>query len=483
MSDSELKPKSGKRKWLKWAIICLLVLIVAAVVTVTMVAKNFLTADALVAKFEGKYNCRLQIGDFKVSGLTGTTRIELTDISLAERDEVADAGTPHSERTQVVGGVLLIQSATLEANATDLLKKIITLKDVSISGLSYYSVIQTDGSHRLDPLFEPPVKINGAANPKFEEQMRRRDEAKARRKMKPEERKKQEAKEFNAAELPMAATMQSLRISNSNIELKLRKTKNRISIRDIDLELSELDIDPADLKYHNSAKLKFTAAIDLEDNDRTVKYAELKISSDGTVTPFDEITGDVNPDISYDITMHAGSRIEEVPALVKAGKEKLQKYGVSVEEIGRNLVMEKDTTMKLAFFESELHTVADFEIFFSGHQLMLAKGSWWNSGSNLHEIPGSILISKEITAKARGQAEEFLAAKYGLNQELVTTIADVLLAPVSRDDRLWMPFVSSGDFSRPKVDVPWEELQDAADLIKDEAKGKAMELLDGLLGE
>ena len=483
MADSDMKTKTGKRGWIKWVLVSILLLLVAAVLVVTIAAKKLLTADALVAKFEEKYNCRLELGEFNVSGLTGTTKIELKNVRLAERDAVADAGTPHDQRTPLEADVLRVASVTLEANAADLLKKTITLKQINISGLGYYTVIQKDGSHRLEPLFDPPIKINGAANPKFEEQMKRREEAKARKKMTREERKTKEPEVFNIAEFPMPATMEKFHIGESQIEVKLKKTKTRITIRDIDLTLSDLDIDPSDLKNHNSAKMRLNAGIDLEDNEREVKYADLKVSSDGTVIPFDEVTGYANPDIAYDITMHKGSMIKEVPALIKAGREKLQKYGVSVEEIGRDLLIEEDTTMKLSFHEGQMRTEQDFDLKFSGNTLLLAKGSWWNSGTNEHEIPGSILISEATTKKARGQAEAFLAKKYGLNQDLVAKIANVLLLPVMREEKMWMPFVSKGDFSRPKVEAVWEELLDAGDIIKGEAKGKAMELLNGLLNE
>jgi mRNA-degrading endonuclease RelE of RelBE toxin-antitoxin system len=483
MPDTENRPKSGQRKWLKWLVVGTVLIVLVALISLTLVAKKLLTVDTLVEKFEETYNCRLQVGEFKVSGLTGTTKIELKNVALAARDAVADAGTPHDQRTPIGGGVLMIGSVTLEADASDLLQKKISVREINVGGLTYYSVIQKDGSHALDPLFDPPVTINGAPNPKFEEKMKRRTEAKERKKLSKEEREKlDKEKEFNIAELPMPATMERLRINDSRIDLKLRTTKARIAIYDIDLSVSNVDFDPADLANHNSAEVKFSASLDLEDNERTVKHAELKIASDGTVVPFDAVTGEVNPDISYTISVLQGSRIEEIPALVKVGKEKLQKYGV-VLDIGRNLVIEKDATMAITFRNSELWTVGQTVINFSGHQLTLEPESWWNSGTNQHRIPGQLLVSKEVTADARGQAEKFLADKFGLNKALVKEVAGVLLTPLMRDEQLWMPFTSSGDFSKPKVVPQWGELLDATEILKEEAKGKAMELLEGLLGE
>ncbi len=490
MDDAKKKPGKGKRilLWISGGILLVLVLVAGGAY---LVATHFLDEDRLVAVIEKSNNCRLQIGSLEASVFGSPARISATGVLFLARDGVADAGTPHSQR-EAVGPQdgLQIDSLSVEASTLDLLFGKVTVKALSIDGLRLYTLVQREGGHTLEELFDPPVTVEGAPNPDFEKEKARRDEARELRRLSKEERAardEQKKKEgvFNVAEIPMPATLKKFRMTNSYVYVKIRQTKNRISISDIDISLDDLDVDPDDLEHHNFARLSGSGHLEIRDRYGENLFADMRVALSGDIAPFDPLSGSLNPDVTYQVTALRGSKIMELPPLERLGKniDKWRKYGIELEDIGRGIDFHEDSTLHMGYSNGRLSLAEDGPLHFSGHTLTLRGGSWLDFPSDEHEMKAGVVLSKEYSAKSRARTVAALTEKYGIGGDVVEAITDILLAPITKDGSLSIAFTSKGEFSRPTVLPDVGELKNAGDLIKGEAKDKAMELLQGLLDE
>ncbi len=490
MDDAPQKPASRKRLLL-WIAGLLVLLLVVACVAALLVVRRFLDEDRLVEAIEKQNNCRLQIGSVTSSVFGSPARIAITDVVFLPRDAVADAGTPHRQREKVEPqDGLQVGSLTLEASTLDLLFGKLSVKSLAIDNLRVATLVEREGGHTLETLFDPPPVIEGAPNPDFEKDQARIDEIRERRKLSKEERAALDEKEraegvFNVAEIPMPATLKQLRITNSDLYVKIRKTKNRISISELNINLDDLDLDPDDLEHHNFLRLSGTGHLVIRDRYGENVFADMRIALSGDIAPFDPLSGRLNPDISYQVTTLKGSQIMELPPLQRLGKniDKWRKYGIELEDLGTGIDFHQDSTLRMGYREGEISLVEDGPLYFSGHVLTLRGGSWLNFASDLHEMRAGVVLSKEYSLQSRARTVESLTKKYGLSGDVVQSITDILLAPITKEGQLNIPFTSKGEFSRPTVIPDVGELSDAGNLLKEEAKGKALELLEGLLDE
>ena len=274
--------------------------------------------------------------------------------------------------------------------------------------------------------------------------------------------------------------MQAFNITDASINAKIRKNKTRITFSDVQVKVSDIDLDPGDLKNHNEAKVSVSGHLDVQDRDYKIKYADLDIRSEGDVIPIDPITGYFNPDLTYKITVLKGSKLESIPSLIKLAKkiEKFNDYGLKLEGLGIDITLEQDAVITLGYRDSTLQFVEPVLIRFDGHLLTLKAGAWLHTGSNLHEAKAEVLLSKSASDKALGDSRQVLADKaksLGLGGETVLRYADKLLTPVTKDGQIWIPFSSTGDLNDPKVDpdIDYESLAEAI----------ALELLGELLNK
>ncbi|MFT5856762.1 MAG: hypothetical protein ACI8XO_004016 [Verrucomicrobiales bacterium] len=294
--------------------------------------------------------------------------------------------------------------------------------------------------------------------------------------MSKEERSQEEDTPFAISELPLPATMQALNITDGQINAKIRKNKTRITFSDVQIKISKIDLDPNDLKNHNQAKVSIKGHLDIEDRDRTTKYADLDIQSEGDVIPFDPVTGYINPDLTYEITVLKGSKLETIPSLVKlAGKVKeLNELGLKLDALADSVTFEKDTSVTLGYRDHTL-TIADkAEIEFNGHLLTVHQGAWLHTGSNEHEAEAEVMLSEPASETALANAREFLTDKLPVDKEVVLKYTEKLLAPVIRDGRIFVPFTSKGDLNDPKV-RPEVDLKSVAETLALEALGDILD--------
>ena len=153
--------------------------------------------------------------------------------------------------------------------------------------------------------------------------------------------------------------------------------------------------------------------------------------------------------------------------------EKLRKAGLDVSALEGVLVVDNDASVRLGLRDSVVRSLAPWNIGLNGHQLLMEPGSWHNTGSDEHLINADLTFSRKVSDDALGRANKFLADLVGA--ELALSVGELLFSPVTRKGRVYVPFVSSGDFNRPKV-RPRVKLLDITDAIKGAAVNGSVDL-------
>ena len=428
---------------------------------------------------ESERNLRMDIGELR-AGIFGG-KVVLSNILLSPRDEYADNAASTAERSDPVESQTRIKigDATIKVRLIDFLFGKLSIDSLTVDGLDIAYAIDEEGDHTLDPMLDPPKYVKGVLNPEYEEKRKRRELAKARRKMKSEEGNVIDDS-FNVSEMPMATKLKSLVLRDSIVFIKLIKSSNRIAFTNVKGSVSDLDVDPLDLIRHNSAYLELSGNLSVTGPQGEIKYASLNLQADGKIQPFDSQTGFLNPDLVTDLTVKKGSRIMSLPiaSRLASALDQLEEAGLDISVIEEILVVNEDSRFRLGLRNYILRAVEPLPVIINGSRLVIDEGAWLNTANNAHLINASFTFSEKISNSTFTRANTVLSEIVG--KSVAGPVAELLFTPVTKEGRIHIPFVSSGDFNRPKVRAS-VALRDLADAVKESLKKDPLSLLKGLL--
>ncbi|MFP6874735.1 MAG: hypothetical protein VCA55_14635 [Verrucomicrobiales bacterium] len=448
---------------------------IVALLVLSLIVSSFLDRDAVVGWLEEERNMRVDLGDIKVSLLGGS--IGLTGLMMSPRDEYADAGSPVSSRPPAAGSQtrIIIRKMSVKVGLLNLLRRKLVINSVFVDGLEVSFLIERDGKPSLDPLFEEPEIVKGKPNADYHAEKKHSEGEAAGNSQRKDTKGTIEIDGFSVSGIPLATSMESLKVSNAAVYIKIRKNKNRIHITELEASISNLDIDPENLSAHNSAYLEVDARIEVMDRDRLVHYARMSAGTQGNIEPFDSGTGLLNPELVINVTLRKNSEIMSLPIIDRLAStlDKLRKAGLDVSALEGVLVVDNDASVRLGFRDSIVRSLAPWNVGLNGHQLLMKSGSWHNTGSDEHLINADLTFSRKVSDSALGRANKFLADLVG--PDLALSVAELLFSPVTRKGRVYVPFVSSGDFNHPKV-RPRVKLLDITDAIKGAAVSGSINL-------
>jgi len=460
-------------------IVPLLLVVVLSFVFLGIFVSRKITEDSIVNLLESERNLRMDIGELR-AGIFGG-KVVLSDILLSPRDKYADNATSTAERSDPVESQtrIRISDATIKVRLIDFLFGRLSIDALIVDGLDIAYAIDEEGNHTLDPMLDPPKYVKGALNPEYEEKRKRRELAKARRKMKSAEENVVDDS-FNVSDMPMATKLKSLVLRDSIVSIKLIKSNNRIAFTDIKGSVSDLDVDPLDLIRHNSAYLELSGNLSVTGPQGEIEYASLNLQADGKIQPFDSQTGFLNPDLITDLTVKKGSRIMSLPIASKLASmlDQLEEAGLDISVIEEILVVNEDSKFRLGLRNYILRAVEPLPVIINGNRLVIDEGAWLNTASDAHLINASFTFSEKISNSTFTRANKMLSEIVG--KSVAGPVAELLFTPVTKEGRIHIPFVSNGDFNRPKVRVS-VALRDLADAVKESLKKNPLSLLKGLL--
>jgi hypothetical protein len=425
--------------------------------------------DNVVRQLERQYNLRAEVAESKLT-LGFPTRLEITGLSLAARDESVEQGLPQKDRPPMES-IASIDFMSFDLRTFPLLARQFVIENVSVERPSVEMDVFEDGTTSFDALIKPPVQAKKAASAPA---------------------KTGEAPESNrvvkANELPLPTIIGALSIEDATILAKVAKSKTTVQIHRGIVHLTDVDINPKALLDHNSANLELSAWIGVDSVEKNTRYLDLLFEGSGAVQPFDPESGELDPSLSAQVTVRKDSWIDTLPLLddMEELLRQLEDFGVNLESVRLRGDFSEDTTASFNATRRDLKMTSDFMIPVDENFIVLEEGSWLNAGKNDHDFFVTFIASERLTRRAEDEVDKFLRSKMGDGPAVPVKAA--LFRSVKQGDFLVLRFNSKGDLGDPEV-AALTPFGDVGGLLKlpestvDEISKQAEKLLEGLFGK
>ena len=114
--------------------------------------------------------------------------------------------------------------------------------------------------------------------------------------------------------------MGKIGIENGEIELTLQQTGDKVRIQALDFLVKNIKFDPADLKNKNNADINFNMELLLYSKAKK-ETGRFLFASEGRVAPFNRVTGQIDPNIVYDLLVKKNSYIAGFSVLEKTERQ------------------------------------------------------------------------------------------------------------------------------------------------------------------
>jgi hypothetical protein len=443
-------------------------LLIGVLILALVFAGSFLTNEFLVKQIEAAINVRANVDKVNINLFSALSSVEVEGIQLTYRDDVADKGMPLAERKPLKSSVISIGKADIKLSLIGILQKKFELKKLLISEPKVSFIMFENGGNNLTSLFKAPALVNGEPNPALT------PEAIAERKKQAEE-ERQAAKDepsepFTAKDIPVAIRMGIVGAEKGDIQITMKKTGQVIKIQDLNFKLSDIDIDGSNLASHNHVGVDFDTNVTVIGKNKQ-EAAKFILETDGDLKPFVEKTGLVNPSVVYDVRMKENSFLSGFAAFDAISGEMplLSQAGLKLDKLKEKSILKKDVKFKVAYSDGKV-TFLDEPTFPSkNYDLQIVKGSFIVITTNYHEMKMGMLYDEEESKKSIGGVDaKIKEATKGQGDP--KELRNKVLGNLIKDERIFIPFKTTGDLRNPTVTLG-VEIGSLADLLGGAIKG------------
>ncbi len=470
--------KIMKRLWIIISIPVALVII--STVGLWVYISFFIDNNLIVQQVESNINARVELKKVRIGLFSLLPSLSCEDVALAPRDTFASSGKHLDDRPALRSPLISIEKIDFKASLLPLLAKRFVLQRFLINKPEIQMILYENGKNNLSPIFAVPPIVNGKANPVFEKTQKDVSDKKT-------PRPKTDDTPFSVHDLPISAQINRMGLTHARVEMRVQKTNQRFQISDLDLIIGSIDIDPNDLINHNRAAIQFDTNVMISGQDNSTQ-AKLKLASSGNIEPFDPKSGFINPGIVYRIRLKQESFISSLIALdqLKESLSALSRIGLNMEKLTQKAELSKDTETGIAYKNGRISFVHDLSFPTQHYDLYIRKNSWANIINIQHGFNGHLVLSKEASASALADVDQFIekqAAALAEKKVAIDTnkIRDQLLDGLVKDGRIFLGFTSKGNMRKPviKLTVTPPSLEAVLkDTLKDTVQDKIMEKIE-----
>ncbi|GBF49160.1 hypothetical protein LPTSP4_06700 [Leptospira ryugenii] len=431
-------------------------------------AGSFITNEFLVKQIESSINVRANVEKVNISLFSALSSIEIEGIQLAYRDSIADKGTALGERKPISNPVISIGKASVKVSFLALLQKKFELKKLLISEPKITLVMFENGGNNLTTLFKTPSTVNGEPNPALSPEAiaeRKKEEAEERQRAKDEP-----SEPFSIKSIPIAIQMGLVGLEHADVSVLMKKTGQVIQVKDLNLKLTDIDIDGADLANHNHVSVDFDADVTIIGKAKN-EAAQFLLDTNGEISPFVEKTGLVNPSVIYNVTMQEDSFLSGFAAFDAIAGELpiLNQAGLKLDKLKEKAILKKDVSFKVSYADGKVTFLDEPTFPTKNYDLQINKGSFLIITNNQHEMKMGMLYDEEESKKSiAGVDAKIKDATKGSGDP--KELRNKVLGSLIKDDRINIPFKTSGDIRNPSVTLG-VEIGSLADLLGGAIKG------------
>lgn len=417
--------------------------------------------DVWVEQLEKNCDCRAHVGHAELSLLSSPARLRFLDVKIAPRD--AEVAKPLSDRAPLPEGSapIAIPEIVFEVKLEDLMNKRLFVQNLRIISPVVREIQDDQGKGSLEALFRKPNKIQPEAAQKPVP-----GPVAAKPESKPAVAKDKQDYAFSAHSASIERGL--ITVTNKKMQVK---------ISELDLTLSDIDVDTTNLAEHNRVRASLSSLIEVMGEariggvKRPVQLANVKLSGESNVVPMDPVTQSWAPTSTLKLTLAQGSVLAGHMTMGDvAGKEmkKLQEYGVDLSPVKIGGALLEPAIMDATFKNNRLTLRKHTRFALPEYEVVLHQSSWLDSAKDQHEL--ELKLSCGASLQTRLQKG---IAKAKLGDSLASAVIKAL-----SDERGRMTFdiESKGSLSEPSVRPKIDRL--LKNLIRGEGLG---DLFKGLL--
>lgn len=450
-------------------------LILVILIGVSIYVASLLNEDFVVQQIEGTFNLRAELAELNVGLFSGAT-VELRGVALGPRDSYANKGTPLSERKPMTNKTISAESVKLALQLFPLMDGRLVVDEFVFRKPVVNLVMYPSGANNMGGLFTTPTVVNGERNPALDA---------------PKEEPAEGSDEpFQAKHLGLAGNIDSAGIDNGTLNMRMA-AGDKLEFRGLELWLTDIDIDPADLENHNSAYLSLDTVVHAISRSGQ-EVGKFILESDGKIVPFDPETGEVALNIRYDLNLAENSFVTGFAVVDKLAGDlpDLRQAGVKMDDLAKKAELIRDVKLNVEYGRGLLKFLDDSMLPTRHYDFGLQKGSTIRLADSTHRFRGQLLASESETDIAlAGLDRELTNALKGTGAD-PKAIRNKALAQVVKDGRLHFNFLSSGPLANPNVDLLAEIPSLSAmiksaggDVLRSKLDSELKKVLPGKLGD
>ncbi len=420
---------------------------------------KIITEEFIVSQLEKSMNLRAEVKKINISIFSAISGITVEGLKLSKRDNNADNAIPLIERKPLEFALISIDNFDFQLNFLAILKGEVQLKKLILKNPIINMVMYETGGNNLSSLFLPPKTVVGKPNDKVE----------IKEEVVIQQSSDEDNRPFSVKDLPLSANLKEIGILSGNINLEVQKTRQKLSIDSLNLVINSIDIVPEDLKNHNSIRADFNFVLKILSIESKDEKAKLIFKSNALVSPFIVETGFINPIINYKLTIIKDSYLEGMVIFesITNSIPLLKNAGIEPKGLTEKAVLQNNVESEVQYSNGKIKFLQDSLFITKNYDLELKKDSSVTISTNQHEFYSAIKLSKLESDKSLENLK-----KIKIDKPESAEIIDSILSKILKDDRLYLPFKSSGNLDNPNI-VMNLEIPSLLDSIKDAILNKA----------
>lgn len=474
----------------------LFLLALATPLVLAMWLQSYVSPDYLVKVTEERCNCRAHLDSSSLTLFSWPPTLRLNGIKIAPRDE--HVGKPLAQRPPLTAAPVQVELAYAELLSNDILDRRITPNLIRFVGIEVEETLDPATGSTLEKLFQPPAGAPVVAA--AEEVPRAVPVAEAApaggTRTYPVDPAAPAAVETPPATAPAAAgaprkperiPLKEIRLEKARFHITNKAVASQIDaeIRDLDLHMDQIDVDPEDITHHNRIHARLTTKISVKGtaqiNGRMqpVQFADVRLRGEGEIVPLEPTALLWKPAATLAIVFERGSTIGGHMTLGDAAGDKLNElasHGIDLSRVRLGGELTEDATANIFYDREALFFKSPARIAMPDFEFTVKQDAWINTTRDMQYMPLRIVFGPAIREPlVRGIADK------GLGDTITRSILSII-----SDDR-GNPFVDivlTGSLSKPDPQLEMitkvEKLIKGSgikELLKDEGVGN---LLKGL---
>lgn len=425
-------------------------LVVALILVVNWVTSRLLSAEFIAGKIEETIDVRAHLGEVSSSVFSPTAFVEIRDFALAPKNASDFADAP-----------IKLGKVRAAVRLTELFSKRLSVSAILLQDADLKVTLYADGSNSINKILNlpgPPLPAESAFQP-------------------------EPGPAFNAKTFPGVVSLSDIRLQDINVDLTVEKNGALVRLRDFNLALDRIGINPQNLAEFNDAELQLDGTITLDSaRDKTLRYANLSFKGPMLVKPFDVDTGNIDPNVTAWLDVSSTAYLSpRIPSLQQAFKlmDSIRRFGLDFDPIPEQVNFSPGRELIVNYYRGKLTFNNAFTMLLGDWQIDIAENGWLNVADGTHSLAATLTASAALSQKLRGQLNGGLTK---LPEEIRSLVVREFDDHWFKNERFVGTVRMGGDLANPEI-VLETPLPDYRKALLDDGKEKAGKLIQEKAGE